>query len=460
MCRLDLAAVFVDFEGVVRDWNRLGGCAFNVRTSLDDLARLKRPHFASVEACAGCLCEGIQALSPRTTPPPLPNVQPPTLPSSARAESTQSGAAVTALPVRGGWSLLRRALIGLAVMITTAVGAAWLLDASIDKTDESGAAPSSNRKTLAAIKSWAYQLEVLQVERLAGSSHDLLVVDELRDDRFRGSEQKILETLKRKPDGSGRLVLSYFSIGEAENFRPYWRSNWTAASTRSDSRLRLAGFTGSSSQPVRVHSRFAAGQSTAVALRPSVEAPVWLGPENPEWRGNFTVRYWHPDWKALLFGKPSSALDRVMASGFDGIYLDRADVYNLWRREQPSAKDDMIDLVVEIAAYARSKKPNFLIVLQNADELLSSPRLRRVLDGAAKEDLLYGTGEEGRENPTGEVQSSLRYLRQARTDGLPVLVVEYLADISSINSARNRIESEGFVAYIGPRALNMLVQKN
>ena len=356
--------------------------------------------------------------------------------------------------------MLQRAVLGLVLMIATAVGSAWLLDASIDKNDDAVLAPSEGRASLSRVKSWGYQLQDLRVERVASSSHDLIVVDETLDDQHRGSEARVLTQLKRKPDGSRRIVLSYLSIGEAEDYRPYWHAGWTAPATSTANPVRLIGLTSGGATPARAHFRFAAGLSDKPLLAPTSEAPAWLGSENPEWRGNYNVRFWHPDWKSLIFGQPSAAVDRIIAAGFDGVYLDRADVYSLWRREQPSAKADMIDLITEIASYARQKKPGFLIVLQNAEELLANKQLRQVLDGVAKEDLLYGIEMEGRANPADEVQSSLRYLRQARTDGLPVLVIEYLGELADINAARNRIESEGFIAYFGPRALNMLEQQN
>jgi cysteinyl-tRNA synthetase len=250
------------------------------------------------------------------------------------------------------------------------------------------------------------------------------------------------------------------SIGEAEDYRAYWNTVWAAPTTAATNPIRLIGLSSPGTASARAHFRFAAGLSDKPLLTPTAAAPAWLGSENPEWRGNYNVRFWHPDWKTLLYGDPSAALDRIIAAGFDGVYLDRADVYEHWHREQPSAKTDMIDLVAGIAAYAREKKPGFLVVLQNAEELLADKRLRQALDGVAKEDLLYGVDKEGRANSADNIQSSLRYLRQARTDGLPVLVVEYLADLADITAARNRIESEGFVAYFGPRTLNMLTQQN
>ncbi|MCK5828208.1 endo alpha-1,4 polygalactosaminidase, partial [Candidatus Bipolaricaulota bacterium] len=51
--------------------------------------------------------------------------------------------------------------------------------------------------------------------------------------------------------------------------------------------------------------------------------PEWLLDENPEWEGNYPVQYWHPQWRDIVF----VMLDAVLEAGFDGVYLDRVDVY-------------------------------------------------------------------------------------------------------------------------------------
>ncbi len=73
------------------------------------------------------------------------------------------------------------------------------------------------------------------------------------------------------------------SIGEAEDYRWYWRDEWKK------------------------------------------DSPSWLEEENPSWRGNFKVRYWEADWRAILFGSSDSYLDHILASSFDGAYLDIID---------------------------------------------------------------------------------------------------------------------------------------
>src|SRR5690349_2496887 len=127
-----------------------------------------------------------------------------------------------------------------------------------------------------------------------------------------------VQRMRRKPDGGKRVVLSYMSIGEAEDYRYYWDPTWKA------------------------------------------RAPAWLEKENPDWPGNYKVRYWSPEWRALIFGSPGAYLDKIIAAGFDGVYLDIIDVFEYYETSRPTAVADMIGFVVALSDYAKSKKPGFL----------------------------------------------------------------------------------------------------
>lgn len=47
----------------------------------------------------------------------------------------------------------------------------------------------------------------------------------------------------------------------------------------------------------------------------------------PHWAGNSKVEYWDPAWQAVIFGSAEAYLDRILAAGFDGVYLDIIDAY-------------------------------------------------------------------------------------------------------------------------------------
>ncbi len=357
-------------------------------------------------------------------------------------------------------SLLGRALFGILIIAVMAAGGALLMHASIDPAEDSeGQAAPTRHELLAEMKSWGYQLQNVDVATAARSAHDLLVIDEA----FEGATGNIrrpemLRTLKRKPDGGRRLVLAYLSIGEAEDYRPYWDRKWVAPASAA-SPLRPAtdfsAITTAQAAPGPAQSPFGSRRARPINAPTSV-APLWLADENPSWRGNYRVRFWDAGWQTLMFGSETAALERIIGTGFDGVYLDRADVHAGWAKERPEARADMEALIQRIAARARELSPGFIVVMQNAEELLSAPKLRGALDAVAKEDLLFGL--DGTEKPNGEadIKASVRQLKKAQRQGLPVLVVEYVATADGIASARQRIEANGFVPYFAPRALDRL----
>jgi cysteinyl-tRNA synthetase len=55
--------------------------------------------------------------------------------------------------------------------------------------------------------------------------------------------------------------------------------------------------------------------------------PAWIEEENPDWPGNYKVRYWMEEWQRILMGRDDSCLDRIMDAGFDGVYLDIIDAF-------------------------------------------------------------------------------------------------------------------------------------
>lgn len=127
------------------------------------------------------------------------------------------------------------------------------------------------------------------IDAVAKTRHDVLVVDAYAQSDWLRAED--IERLHRKRDGGRRLVLAYLSIGEAESYREYWQRAWTDA------------------------------------------PPRWLGEENPDWTGNFKVRYWDPEWQAVILGDESAYLDRILTAGFDGAYLDIIDAFEHFESE-------------------------------------------------------------------------------------------------------------------------------
>ena len=150
-------------------------------------------------------------------------------------------------------------------------------------------------RLLTAAKSWAYQLQKFDPDNLAASSYDMLVIDYSRDGKpARALTPEEVNKIRVKPDGERRIVLAYLSIGEAQTYRYYWKWYWGWVF--------------------------------------GVLSPRWLGSENPEWRGNYGVRYWHEGWQKIILGGENGYLERIVKAGFDGVYLDGVMNTSTWSR--------------------------------------------------------------------------------------------------------------------------------
>ncbi len=156
---------------------------------------------------------------------------------------------------------------------------------------------NENTKDVGSLKDAANFLYVIDGSRfgskkayldaLAKTNYDLLVID-LFTGEWTATDDDV-KVLKIRPNGGRRLVLCYVSIGEAEDYRFYWNRSWRTAN------------------------------------------PPFLGRENPQWKGNYAVKYWDPVWQTIFLGG-EGYLARVQAAGFDGIYLDKVDEYE-WFEE-------------------------------------------------------------------------------------------------------------------------------
>ena len=326
-------------------------------------------------------------------------------------------------------------------------------------------ARATAKTQLAAANGWTYQLQGLDLEVAAQEAADVLVTDHSID----GTAEQILASgevaaLKLKPDGSRRLVVAYMSIGEAESYRFYWNRKWAAgmraAASPGNPDAQVPEFDVADTCATSDCSNDAA--ATAVQLKAGSpmreQAPNWLHLENAQWAGNYYVRFWQPEWQNIIFGRPDSYLDRIIEAGFDGVYLDRADIYAYWEATRSSSEDDMIEFVVRLSAYAKARNPEFLVILQNAEELASRPAVRTAIDSVAKEDLLYGIDHTETANRPNEVAASLRHLKRAQANGLPIFVVEYLSDARRIEKARTRLQDLGFVSTFASRELGSLIE--
>jgi cysteinyl-tRNA synthetase, unknown class len=279
-------------------------------------------------------------------------------------------------------------------------------------------ATDARRAQLANVKTWGYQLRQIVPAEIAASPYDLMVIDYSNDRRFFMEwplPASDVAVMRKRPDGGRRIMLSYMSVGEAEDYRNYWQWEW---------------------------------------LEEKANRPSWLGDENPQWEGNYPVKFWDPGWQAMMFGGPEKYLDSIIRAGFDGVYLDRVDVFAEWAGKYPKAEAEMVKFIERLTAYARRLNPDFLIVIQNGEELVRFPAVRNIIDGVAKESAFYGQeGGPEKRNGDADIAGTLAHLRTARKAGNLVLLVEYANTADAISDIRTLAGAEGFPLLITRRDL-------
>lgn len=77
--------------------------------------------------------------------------------------------------------------------------------------------------TWSDVNDWFYQLQYVDYETIAATRYDLLVID--GEPPQNAPNRNIIERLKCGGDGE-KLLVSYITIGQAENYRYYWQPDW------------------------------------------------------------------------------------------------------------------------------------------------------------------------------------------------------------------------------------------
>ncbi len=121
------------------------------------------------------------------------------------------------------------------------------------------------------------------INAVAATNYDLVIMDLYHNEEAFTADE--ISELKTKKKGGKRLVVCYLSIGEAEDYRYYWQADWKPGN------------------------------------------PSWLDKANPNWEGNYKVKYWDKQWQDIIFGDDNSYVTKILNAGFDGVYLDIIDAF-------------------------------------------------------------------------------------------------------------------------------------
>jgi len=214
-----------------------------------------------------------------------------------------------------------------------------------------------------------YQLQDVTFSNLKTVNTKYFIVD-IDDASLSREELKALQDQEK-------IILSYLSIGEAEDYRSYWQSNWKPGN------------------------------------------PSFIDQVNPDWEGNYKVKYWDPVWQQMMVNQ----INKIARAGYDGAYLDIVDAYYYFeQRGQKDSAEDMIDFIQKLRFAGRQVNQKFLIVPQNAVDLYDYTKYKAVIDGFGKEDTWFN---DDNVQSSDETKYVLKFLKRARGDGKFVLAIDY-----------------------------------
>ena len=218
------------------------------------------------------------------------------------------------------------------------------------------------------VRYWLYlidvNLEQEVVDQIASSGHEMVVVDFIPSEE-NNNDFPMAEVVDRfHGAATPKLVLAYIDIGEAEDYRSYWEPGWGPGD------------------------------------------PEWIAGVDPDgWEGNFPVAYWYDEWQAIWLAE-GGLLQEIVEAGFDGVYLDWVEAYSedsvleIAERDGVDARQEMVWWVTDIADHGRSLQAGFLVIAQNAAELVSIDEYAVVIDGLAQEQVWFDGGADN--DPPGD----------------------------------------------------------
>jgi cysteinyl-tRNA synthetase len=255
------------------------------------------------------------------------------------------------------------------------------------------------------------------VAKLAACGRDWIVLDA----SFSNGEPWTAADLAAIRAGrAGRKVIAYLSIGEAEDYRAYWQHAW------------------------------------------QTNPPAFLLAQNPEWKGNYRVKYWQAGWQKIIL----AGVDQIMAAGFDGVYLDIVDGFETFERDgknfiddrlnpetKQSYRRDMVDWVKTVAARVRKANPAALVIPQNGTQLLAHADFLGAVDAVGVDDLFTNGDKFQKAADTKYILENLGPMTAAHK---PVLDVEYARSQGRQIKVRELAAQNGLVWIVTDRQLKTL----
>jgi len=295
--------------------------------------------------------------------------------------------------------------------------------------DSTGPSGGGGSEELSDVEYWMYQIQGQHmdgaIEALGATHYDMLVIDQTRSivGEVGWDSAADVEYLQ----STGKMVICYIDVGEAEDYRWYWQDGW------------------------------------------EVGNPSWIAGEDPDgWDGNYPVLFWNDEWKAIM----AEYLTRIINDGYDGIYLDWLEVYafdavvDAAEAMGQDPEDLLVEYVQWIEQFVHSRNPDFIIIAQNAAEMGYRLDYIQVFDAIAQEAIWFdGGGDPDTGDIPGDiaVEPSLtaeyiQSLQYWKTAGLPVFNCEYCQESANTTTAYDNGEQYGYTTLCTLRPLDQVTE--
>lgn len=313
-----------------------------------------------------------------------------------------------------------------------------------------------------AVQRWLYLIDVnlneATVTQIANSDYDMVVIDFITSE-VNGTDYPLAGVIARWHTAPHpKLVIAYIDTGQAESYRTYWQDGW------------------------------------------GIGSPEWIVGADPDgWEGNYPVAFWHDEWRAIWLGE-GGYLQGILDAGFDGVYLDWVEAYSdeavvaFAEAEGVDPVQETIRWVSDIADFARSRQPDFIVISQNAAELAQRDEYAAIIDAIAQEQVWFDGGadnlppgdcplprteadidtsvyresllplcrEQYDQYPEGTLhfssESYLEDLLLAQRKGVTIFTVDYALQPENIRWIYRTARALGFIPFVGSRALDAYLE--
>jgi cysteinyl-tRNA synthetase len=323
-------------------------------------------------------------------------------------------------------------------------------------------AAAGRQELLDQVETWFYYLSFDPEEdtfrQVTQSTYDLIVIEPIFTEEQNTDFDMAAVVQNLHGSNESKLVLAYIDIGQAEEWRTYWEPDW------------------------------------------EIGDPDWIVADDPDgWEGNFPVAYWRDEWQDIWL-EDDGYLQRLIDSGFDGVYLDWVEAYSdenvltAAADDDVDAREEMVDWVGDIADFGREQDEDFIVIAQNAAELAEDSDYVEIIDAIAQEQVWFdgaadndppgdcplprteaevdseeyeeSLGESCRDTYDQFPESTLHVsseayindLVAARDQGLTIFTIDYALDPDNIAWIYQKSRGLGFIPFVSERELGTYME--